>query len=173
MLFLTTLFFAVSTSSPALPPGEGKPIVERMCSSCHLLKVVTSKRASPEQWAQLVDQMVSRGAEGTDEEVQTIVEYLSKNFGPDSAPPAADKGQADKEQKDKTAEKDPAASQPVKVNQATAAELSAALGLSSNESAAIVAYREQNGKFTEWRDLTKVPGVDASKIEKSKDRLIF
>ena len=158
MLLLTTLFFAVSISSPALPPGEGKPIVERMCGSCHALKVVTSKRASPEQWSQLVDQMVSRGAEGTDEEIETVVDYLSKNFGLDSPPPAAEKE---------------ASAQPVNVNQATAAELSADLGLSADESAAIVTYREQNGKFKEWRDLTKVPGVDASKIEKNKDRLVF
>jgi len=162
MLIVTTLFLAVSASSSALPPGEGKPIVERMCSSCHALKVVTSKRASPEQWAQVVDQMVSRGAEGTDEEVQTIVEYLSKNFGLDNPPPAAEK-----------AEKEHPALQPVAVNQATAAELSSDLGLSADESAAIVAYREQNGKFKEWRDLTKVPGVDATKIEKNKDRLVF
>jgi competence protein ComEA len=159
MLLLTTLFFAVSPTSPALPPGEGKPIVERMCGSCHALKVVTSKRASPEQWSQVVDQMVSRGAEGTDEEIETVVDYLSKNFGLDSPPPAA--------------EKEPAAAQSVNVNQAAAAELSADLGLSADESAAIVAYREQNGKFKEWRDLTKVPGVDASKIEKNKDRLVF
>ncbi len=156
MLALLTLF-AVSTSSSALPPGEGKPIVERMCSSCHALKVVTSKRASPEQWAQLVDQMVSRGAEGTDEEVETVVEYLSKNFGLDSPPPATEK----------------AAASSVHVNQATAAELSAALDLPSAQGEAIVAYREQNGKFKDWRDLTKVPGVGGSKIEANKDHLIF
>lgn len=104
--------------------------------------------------------MVSRGAEGTDEEVQTVVEYLSKNFGLDSPPPAAEKEHA-------------AAAQPVHVNQATAAELSSAIGLSSDEAAAIVAYREQKGKFKEWRDLTKVPGVEASKIENNKDRLVF
>jgi competence protein ComEA len=157
MLSLTVLFFAVSATSPALPPGEGKPIVERMCSSCHALKVVTSKRASPEQWAQLVDQMVSRGAEGTDEEIETVVEYLSKNFGLDTPPPASEK---------------PVTSS-VHVNQATAAELSAALDLPSAQGEAIVSYREQNGKFKDWHDLTKVPGVDASKIEANKDHLIF
>src|ERR1700731_3261108 len=116
MLLLTTLFFVVSTSSPALPPGEGKPIVERMCGSCHALKVVTSKRASPEQWSQLVDQMVSRGAEGTDEEIQTVIEYLSKNFGLDSPPPATEKD-----------DKAHALAPSVNVNQAGAAELSADL----------------------------------------------
>lgn len=157
MLPLTVFFFAVSTTSPALPPGEGKPIVERMCGSCHVLKVVTSKRASPEQWAQIVDQMVSRGAEGTDDEIQTVVEYLSKNFGLDSPPPAAEK---------------PATSS-VHVNQASAAELAATLEIPSAQGEAIVAYREQNGKFKDWHDLAKVPGVDAGKIEANKDHLIF
>jgi competence protein ComEA len=157
MLPLTLFFFAVSTASPVLPPGAGKPIVERMCSSCHALKVVTSKRASPEQWAQLVDQMVSRGAEGTDDEIETVVEYLSKNFGLDSPPPAVEKS----------------AIPLVHVNQATAAELSAALDLPSAQGQAIVAYREQNGKFKDWHDLTRVPGVDANKIEANKDHLIF
>jgi competence protein ComEA len=162
MILVASLYLAVSTAPPALPPGKGKEIVERMCRSCHVLKVVTSKRASPEQWSQLVDQMMSRGAEGTDEEVETVVEYLAKNFGLDSPPPAAEK-----------AEKEHGAAQPINVNQATASELSAAIGLSSDESAAIVTYRQQNGKFKEWRDLTKVPGVEASKIENNKDRLVF
>ena len=102
--------------------------------------------------------MVSRGAEGSDEEIETVVEYLSKNFGLDSPPPAAS---------EKTSP------QPIHVNQATASELSAALGLTADEAGAIVAYREQNGKFKEWRDLVKVPGVDASKIEANKERLVF
>ncbi len=157
MILLTTFLFAVSTSASALPPGEGKPIVERMCSSCHALKVVTSKRASPEQWAQLVDQMVSRGAEGTDDEIETVVEYLSKNFGLDNPPPATEKSAASS----------------VNANQATAAELSAALELPLAQGEAIVAYRQQNGKFKDWHDLTKVPGIDASKIEANKDHLVF
>jgi competence protein ComEA len=173
MLFLATLFFAVSTSSSALPPGEGKPIVERMCSSCHTLKVVTSKRASPEQWGQLVDQMVSRGAEGTDEEVETVVEYLSKNFGLDSPPPSAEEAKAADEEKKAKKEREHVATLPVHVNQASAAELCAALGVSSTDGAAIVSFREQNGNFKDWRDLTKVPGIDASKIEANKERLVF
>jgi len=101
--------------------------------------------------------MVSRGAEGTDDEIQTVVEYLSKNFGLDSPPPAAEK---------------PATSS-VHVNQASAAELAATLEIPSAQGEAIVAYREQNGKFKDWHDLAKVPGVDAGKIEANKDHLIF
>lgn len=70
------------TNDVKLPDGPGKPIVQRMCVGCHNLKVVTSKHATKEQWSNIVEQMVSRGAEGTDEEIDTVIDYLAKNFPP-------------------------------------------------------------------------------------------
>jgi competence ComEA-like helix-hairpin-helix protein len=107
----------------------------------------------------LVDQMVVRGAEGTDKEVESVVNYLAKNFGPTTGAPSAAKSHD--------------RNHAVNVNQATSAELSSSLGLSPEEAASIVAYRQQNGKFKEWRDLTKIPGIQASKIENKKDHLLF
>ena len=49
---------------------------------CHALTVVTSKHSSHKEWDQVVNQMVSRGADLTDEEIDTVIEYLSKNYGP-------------------------------------------------------------------------------------------
>lgn len=158
-LFLTTTAATASANPSDLPPGEGKELVQRMCTSCHALKVVTSKRASKEHWAQIVDQMVSRGAEGSDDEIETVVEYLSKNFGLDS-PPASD-------------EKKTPAAIAVNVNTASADTLCSELGLSSAESNAIVSFRQQNGKFQHWQEVAKVPGVDSAKIEKAKDRISF
>jgi mono/diheme cytochrome c family protein len=84
MIWVSLLcFFAFFKSD--LPPGEGKAIVERACIGCHALKVVSSKRATKKEWASVVDQMISRGAEVDDDEVETLIKYLSKNF------PAADK----------------------------------------------------------------------------------
>ena len=34
------------------------------------------------EWDQVVNQMVSRGADLSDEEIDTVIEYLSKNYGP-------------------------------------------------------------------------------------------
>ena len=76
----------------------------------------------------MVDDMVSRGAEATDEELDKIVEYLAANF---SRPK-------------------------IGVNQATAKELASALGLSAEDAEALVRYREKNGNFKEWDDLKKV-----------------
>ena len=164
MILTTLVYLTLAANPPSLPPGKAKAIVEHECAGCHVLKVVTSKRASKEQWSVLVDQMISRGADVPDEEIETVVEYLAKNFGPTKGSSA---------QKNPAAEKTPDRRGPVNVNKATAVQLSEALGLSPEQSSAIVAYREQNGNFKQWHDLTKVPGVELETIEPCKDRLVF
>jgi mono/diheme cytochrome c family protein len=86
MLLTPILLFAASPNMTTLPPGKGKAIVQRTCISCHALKVVTAKRASKEEWSVLVDQMLSRGADLTDDEVEIVVGYLARNFGTTKAP---------------------------------------------------------------------------------------
>ena len=150
-------------TAPALPPGKGKAIVARTCINCHALKVVTSKRATKEQWSALVDQMVSRGADLSDDEIDVVVNYLSKNF-------ALKRGPADPAKKNFLAQQ---AIDTVNVNQASTSELSAVLDLSPAQSRTIVAYREAHGNFRSWHDLANVPGVHARDIEIRTDRLRF
>jgi len=159
-MFLAGFFYLALAANPqtVLPPGEGQAIVQQQCGGCHALKVVTSKRASKEQWSALVNQMVTRGADLEDEDIQTVIDYLAKNFGPD-APPPANAGKN--------------TSGLIDVNTATAAELAAGLQLSMKQTNSIVSYREKNGKFKDWRDLAKVPGIEIKKIQINKDRLMF
>jgi mono/diheme cytochrome c family protein len=81
-LLLATALPGVAQDDTALPDGAGKAIVQRMCVGCHNLKTVTSNHATKEQWSETVQQMVSRGADGTDEEIATVIDYLAKNFPP-------------------------------------------------------------------------------------------
>jgi competence protein ComEA len=161
MFFTSILYlaFALASGAGSLPPGDGQAIVQQKCASCHALKVITTRKASRQQWSTTVDHMITRGAEVSDDDVETLVDYLTKNFGPATGQAVADKGH------DRPG--------PVNVNSATASELAAALALTEQESTAIVSYRKQNGNFKEWRDLTKVPGIDAKKIESNQDRLVF
>ncbi len=69
-------------AEPPLPNGPGKDVVLRECTKCHDLKVITSKRASEDDWAKTVADMVSRGADLSDDEVDKVIDYLSKNFKP-------------------------------------------------------------------------------------------
>ncbi len=66
-----------------LPDGPAKELFIRVCEKCHGSENVVRARYTREKWGSVVDDMVSRGAEGTDEELEKIVDYLAANFGKD------------------------------------------------------------------------------------------
>jgi competence protein ComEA len=142
------LCLTVAAAAQTLPDGPGKAVVEKMCTGCHGLENVVRARLTKERWGFIVDDMVSRGATGTDEEIDQVINYLAANFS---------KTEAKK----------------VNINKASAADLTAALEISAADAAAIVSYRTDKGAFKELKDVTKVPGIDTKKIEAAKDRLEF
>jgi len=73
----------VGDFAPAvLPPGGAKALVEKTCGiGCHSVEVVTSQRMKPADWNAVVRGMVARGAQASEGDVKTIVEYLSKTLG--------------------------------------------------------------------------------------------
>jgi len=87
--------------------------------------------------------MVSRGAEGTDDEMSTVVEFLSTWFGK------------------------------LNVNTASAGELQKSLGLSEKEAQAILSYRAQNGKYKNFDELMKTPGVNPETLREKRSMVAF
>lgn len=98
---LSLCAMAQTTPAPAAPPtkqeldslpaGPGKALVQKFCVSCHSIKTVTSKRGTEEEWDKTVDKMISaHGAPLSDADADTVVNYLSANFGPSAPKPAAD-----------------------------------------------------------------------------------
>ena len=75
--------------SPVLPEGKGKAEFKRICGDCHDIAIVTKLRLNADRWTGLVDDMVSRGAQGTQDEFDRISKYLAANFAPKAARPAA------------------------------------------------------------------------------------
>jgi competence protein ComEA len=151
MLFLklAALFsLAAVGSAQSLPEGPGKAVTERMCKPCHGLENVVREKRTKDRWAEIVDDMVSRGAQGTDAEIDQVIDYLVANFGANAA-------------------------RMVNVNKAEASELSTTLGLSAADSDAIVHYRAEKGAFKSIQDLMKVPGIDVKKIESVQNRIAF
>jgi competence protein ComEA len=146
MKVFVLLGFAAVASGQTLPDGAGKAVTEKMCMPCHGLENVVKARLTKDRWAKEVDDMVARGATGTDDEIEQVINYLAANFGPPTK---------------------------VNVNTAEAASLAAALGLPTGDAAAIISYRNANGKFKDLKDLAKVPGIDAKKIEGATDRIEF
>ena len=146
------LILLAQAQSVKLPPGKGRDEFARVCGACHLTDVAAKQKMDPDQWAATVDHMVELGAEGTDDEFKSIVQYLSKNFSL-SKPPAADTK--------------------INVNTADSAQLVSGLELAQADAEAIVRYRKDKGDFKNWSDLGKVPGIDRKKLENEKNRIVF
>ena len=82
------LGFALSGQAQSLPNGQGKDEFQRICGNCHSVSIATSQRMTKAQWTDVVNDMVSRGAQGTQQDLDNVVGYLSTHFG-QGAPPAA------------------------------------------------------------------------------------
>lgn len=82
---------AMTARAQDLPDGAGKEELQRVCGACHGVDIVTSERKDKEGWGQVVDDMVSRGANGTEAELNKIIDYLTTNFGNKKTAPAEKK----------------------------------------------------------------------------------
>jgi competence protein ComEA len=126
-----------------LPDAPGKAVFEKICGTCHPVKDVIARRRTRTMWEQVVEDMVARGADGSTEEMDAVVTYLSTQFGRTN------------------------------VNAATAEEMAKSLTISAKDAQAIVAYREKNGKIQDFDQLLKVPGVDVEKIREKRSWIAF
>lgn len=117
--------------------------IERVCIACHPFENITKTRRTIPEWNVQVTTMVARGAPGTEADFATIKKYLTRYFGL------------------------------VRVNTATAEELTSVLGLSPKDAAAVVEYRTAHGNFTDLASLEKVDGIDKAKLEDQPEALRF
>ncbi len=81
LTILVSFVFAIPGFSQDLPDGPGKDLVMKACTSCHSAENFTSKRNTKEEWQDVVRAMIEFGAEVKDNEVEIIVNYLTKNWG--------------------------------------------------------------------------------------------
>jgi competence protein ComEA len=130
------------SSAPARSEAADQADFEAVCGACHNTSMVSDIRTEAE-WKEIVEHMVSIGADGTDEQLEAVMRVLLRT-----------------ETK-------------VNVNTATAAELPLVLGISGAAAQAVVEYRAKHGKFKTLDDLKKVPGIDGPKIDARKDRIVF
>jgi competence protein ComEA len=126
-----------------LPQGKGKDVLESVCGACHGTDLVAARRATREGWSYLVDDMVSRGASATNEQIATIIDYLAKNLGQ------------------------------VNVNKGKSDEIATVLEISSAQADAVVKYRMDHGDFKTIDDLKKVPELASAKLDAKKDRVVY
>jgi competence protein ComEA len=131
-----------------MPDGAGKEETRKLCSQCHELEKSLSPRQDRAGWQRTVKKMTDFGMKGTEKEIGDALDYLSRNYPADEVPK-------------------------INVNKAEAIDLESGLSLKRSEAAAIIRYRDSKGPFKSIDELKNVPGLDYTKIEARKDRLIF
>jgi virginiamycin B lyase len=65
-----------------LPNGNGREVVEMVCSGCHDLSPITDGGFSRGDWETVVKSMIDMGANIKPEQVSVIANYLAANFPP-------------------------------------------------------------------------------------------
>jgi competence ComEA-like helix-hairpin-helix protein len=165
LLLLTSI--ATSASGPQAKPAAASPQVmakevgeltpeeeqqfsdaaeatmERVCIACHPFENIIKTRRNVREWTDQVTTMSQRGAPGTPADFTAIKKYLVRYYGI------------------------------VRVNTATAEELSSVLGLPMKVATAVVEYRKANGNFADLASLEKVDGVDKAKLEEQPEAIRF
>src|ERR1700676_1193942 len=81
-------FTGPAGSQAVLPDGPGKELVATSCAQCHAISRVTSAGYDLAGWRNDVAMMVNAGAKLTPSQIDTVVDYLVKNFPPKGAPAA-------------------------------------------------------------------------------------
>jgi competence protein ComEA len=138
---------APAPSGEGLPDGPGKDVTVKTCGVCHEARRAASVRLTRDGWSSVIDDMVRRGAKGSDDDLTQVLDYLATNF----------LGEAPR---------------PVNVNTAPQIDLESVIGLLRREASALIAYREKNGPCKVIDDLKKAPGVDFKKIDAARDRIV-
>ena len=121
----------------------GEETTEKTCITCHPWENITTRRRTLREWGDVVINMTQRGAQGTDRQFAIVTKFLTRYYGV------------------------------VNVNTAPAEEISAVLGLSARDAAAIVEHRKTHGKFADAAALAKVNGIDKTKLEEQPEALRF
>lgn len=128
--------------SQYLPPGAGKTLVARECSTCHDLEGVIRLRQSKPGWEAVVIDMVGRGAPLMIEDVDAMTAYLAEVFGP-KAPPLVDANTAGRD------------------------ELMKLPGLTAAQADQLIALRAKK-PFTSRDEVREAAGLSATAFEKLK-----
>lgn len=148
LLAVTNWLPSSASQTRPMPDGPGKAETQKLCSNCHELDKSLSLKQDRAGWQRTVEKMLASGLKASDADINTVLDYLTRNYPADDVPR-------------------------LKVNSADAIEFESILAIKRSQAAAIIAYRTKNGPFKSIADLKKVPGIEAAKLDAKKDRLIF
>jgi competence ComEA-like helix-hairpin-helix protein len=137
------VLYPLSIAAGQVLDDVAKKTFEKVCGTCHETEVVTSQRHTRREWQSVTDDMPTRGAEGTPDELHDLQTWLARHYGK------------------------------VRINNLTAVEIEKEMELSSSDAQSLVNYRLKLGHFKDFEALKAVPAVEASKLDRYKDSFVY
>jgi competence protein ComEA len=85
LLASSILASAQAPSAPGkpLPPGPMQPKIKAACTQCHNVGRITEQHLTREQWSGELEKMEGLGAAIPEADRNAILNYLTRNFGPE------------------------------------------------------------------------------------------
>lgn len=80
-----------SAQTKPLPPGPMQAKVKATCTQCHNAARITEQHLTRQEWSNELDKMTGLGADIADSDRPALLNYLSKNFGPEKVGRSAPK----------------------------------------------------------------------------------
>jgi len=71
-----------TTSAPATntSSSSGQALLQSRCTECHSTRRITTSHFSADEWTQVVNNMINKGAKLNSDEKQTLIEYLAQTY---------------------------------------------------------------------------------------------
>ena len=141
---MAPVMLTAAFAAPQAPADDANAAVfKRVCGNCHTPERIVASRRSADQWQEVMENMITRGAKGSDDDLNIVFTYLMSHYGR------------------------------VNVNRGEPDDLSEVLGLSQAEAQKIVDYRKAHGPFTDLDAVAAVPGIDGAKLKDLADAMSF
>lgn len=61
---------------------SGKELVQERCTKCHILFAIEAASKTRQEWMRTVSRMIRHGARLDTQEIQSVVSYLTRTYGP-------------------------------------------------------------------------------------------
>lgn len=122
---------------------KGAEAFTAVCSKCHPADRIVATRRTRTQWEETLEKMTKLGAQITDDNYDTLIEYLLRHYGK------------------------------INVNRGASKDLALVANITPSDADAIVKYRTDHGDFADFDALSKVPGVDVKALEEHRAALDF
>jgi competence protein ComEA len=132
---------APQQETTAQDPAE--PTFTATCSKCHTPERILAARRTRTDWEGILEKMTKLGAPVTDDNYDTLMDYLLRRNGK------------------------------VNINRGDSKEIALIVNLSAADADTIVKYRTEHGDFADYDAVAKVPGIDLKKLEQHREAISF